>query len=568
MIDEIKEKYQKWLTADLPEDLRSQLVKMSDEEVNDAFYTDLEFGTGGMRGVMGPGSNRLNIFVVRKVTRALAEFLIESSGKSRAQGVVISHDNRLHSREFTLEAANMLASFGIKVYIFDDLRATPELSYAVRKVGATAGIMITASHNPKEYNGYKVYDRQGCQLTPSKIRPYLDIIARMGSEIETKFGDYEPKGEIVTLGKDIDDEYVKDVKSILLNTDLDKSNLKVVFTPQHGTSYEVAHRLFDELGYNVTYVKEQCVHDPLFGATKSPNPEIPAAYDLALEYAKKVDADIVMSTDPDADRCGIVIKTKNGDYRLFTGNETGAMLLDYVLGQRKKKGLLPENSIVFDTVVTSSFGRDVARSYGVEVESVLTGFKYIGDKIRTYEKSGEKVFQFGYEESYGYLLADFVRDKDSLQALTMILEMTNYYLLQGKTLDVVYDELQKRFTYHNDKLYSIYFEGQYGKVKMDSIMTQLRTKPVLEILGNKLTMVEDFEKSARYTPTGEFISYIELPPTNLIKYHFEDGSTIAIRPSGTEPKCKFYYGVVGSSQEEVNSKPDDMHKEMKNILGL
>ena len=275
-----------------------------------------------------------------------------------------------------------------------------------------------------------------------------------------------------------------------------------------------------------------------------------------------------MATDPDADRCGIVVKDKNGNYRLFTGNETGAMLLDYVLSQRKAHGKLHENGIVFDTVVTSSFGRKVAEYYNMKVESVLTGFKFIGEKIRSHEKARDYEFEFGYEESYGYLLADFVRDKDSLQALAMILEMTNYYLLQGKTLDVVYDELQQKFGYHRDKLYSIYFEGQFGKMKMDSIMEGLRDNPIKEICGHKLSYFEDYSKSASYKPDGEFVNYIELPPTDLLKFYFDDGSTIAIRPSGTEPKCKFYYGVVGHSQEEVDRKPDLFHEEIKNIIGL
>ena len=462
----------------------------------------------------------------------------------------------------------MLSSFGIKVYVFEDLRSTPELSYAVRKLGCAAGIMITASHNPKEYNGYKIYDENGCQFTPSKITPYIDIINSSGSEIDTQFGDYEPAGQIITLGKDIDESYVNEVKSILLNRDLDKKKIKVVFTPQHGTSLEVAKMLFDDLGYDVTYVEEQCSHDPFFSGTKSPNPELPEAFDLALEYAKKVDADIIMSTDPDADRCGIVVKQKNGDYRLFTGNETGAMLIDYVLSQRKKLGLLHENGIVFDTVVTSSFGRKVAESYGMNVESVLTGFKFIGDKIHSYEKTKEKVFEFGYEESYGYLLADFVRDKDSLQALLMVLEMTNYYLQKGKTLEVVFDELQQKYGYHNDRVYSIYFEGQSGKKKMDSIMERVRTSPIKEVCGLKLTHYEDYSKSIVYSKDGEEISKIDLPTTDLIKYYYDDGSTISIRTSGTEPKCKFYYGVVGKSQKEVDEKPSLLNNAIKEILGI
>ncbi len=564
----IKEKYEKWLKADLPQDLKEQLLSLNEEEINDCFYCDLEFGTAGIRGVLGPGSNRLNIYVIRKVSKAFAEFLIQSDPKAKEDGVVISHDNRLYSREFTLESAKMLASYGIKVYIFDSLRPTPELSFAVRKMNAVGGIMITASHNPKEYNGFKVYDREGCQLTPSKIKPYIDIINTYGSEIDTTFGNSEVKGEIITLGKDVDIDFIEHVESILLNPQLSKENFKIVFTPQHGTSLEVAKMLFDRLGYDVVYVEEQCSHDPLFGATPSPNPEDPRAYILALEYANRVNADIIMVTDPDADRCGIAFKDSKGEYQLYTGNQTGALLIDYVLSQRKAKGLLHENGVLFDSVVTSSFGQKVARSYGISVESVLTGFKFIGDRIKHYEETKEKVFEFGYEESYGYVLAPFVRDKDSLQALLMIAEMTNYHLKNGKTLDVVYDELQQVHGYHFDKLFSIYFEGQNGKVKMDSIMSSLRENPLKEVAGVKVSYVEDYKTSRVVNVDNELIRKIDLLPSDMLKYFFEDGSTIAIRPSGTEPKCKFYYGAVGTSQKEVNEKPDLMHKDILKILGL
>ncbi len=564
----IKEKYEKWLKADLPQDLKEQLEMMNEEEINDCFYCDLEFGTAGIRGILGPGSNRLNIYVIRKVSKAFAEFLLQSDPKAKEDGVVISHDNRLYSREFTLESAKMLASHGIKVYIFDSLRPTPELSFAVRKMHAAGGIMITASHNPKEYNGFKVYDREGCQLTPSKIKPYIDIIKTYGSEIDTTFGNSEVKGDIVTLGKEVDLDFIEHVESILLNPQLSKNDFKIVFTPQHGTSLELAKMLFERLGYNVIYVEEQCSHDPLFGATPSPNPEDPRAYLLALEYAKKEDADIIMVTDPDADRCGIAFKDAKGEYQLYTGNQTGALLIDYVLSQRKKKGLLHDNGVLFDSVVTSSFGQKVARSYGISVESVLTGFKFIGDRIKHYEETKEKVFEFGYEESYGYVLAPFVRDKDSLQALLMIAEMTNYHLKKGKTLDVVYDELQQVHGYHFDKLFSIYFEGQNGKMKMDSIMSSLRENPLKEVAGVKVDYIEDYKTSVVINSNNQMIRKIDLLPSDMIKYFFEDGSTIAIRPSGTEPKCKFYYGAVGTSQKEVNEKPDLMHQDILKILGL
>ena len=564
----IKEKYEKWLKADLPQDLREQLESLNEEEINDCFYCDLEFGTAGIRGVLGPGSNRLNIYVIRKVSKAFAEFLLKFDSKAKEDGVVISHDNRLYSREFTLESAKMLASYGIKVYIFDSLRPTPELSFAVRKMHAAGGIMITASHNPKEYNGFKVYDREGCQLTPSKIKPYIDIINTYGSEIDTTFGDSEVKGDIITLGKDVDIDFIEHVESILLNPQLSKENFKIVFTPQHGTSLEIAKMLFSRLGYDVVYVKEQCSFDPLFSSTPSPNPEDPRAYGLALEYAKKENADIIMVTDPDADRCGIAFKDSKGEYQLYTGNQTGALLIDYVLSQRKAKGLLHKNGVLFDSVVTSSFGQKVARSYGISVESVLTGFKFIGDRIKHYEETKEKVFEFGYEESYGYVLAPFVRDKDSLQALLMIAEMTNYHLKNGKTLDVVYDELQQAHGYHFDKLFSIYFEGQNGKVKMDSIMSSLRENPLKEVNGVKVSYVEDYKTSRVVNVNNELIRKIDLLPSDMLKYFFEDGSTIAIRPSGTEPKCKFYYGVNDKDKELVKDLPATLHKDLLKILGI
>ncbi len=564
----VEQKYQKWLKADLPEDLREELQKMNESEINDAFYTDLEFGTAGIRGVLGPGSNRLNVFIIRKVTYGYAKFLLSTYVDARTRGVVISHDNRLYSREFTLEAAKMLSSFGIKTYIFDALRATPELSFAVRKTHACGGIMITASHNPKEYNGYKVYDEEGCQLVPEKIKPYIDIIATLPSEVDIKFENYEPKGEIITLGEDVDRDYIDHVKGILLQPELDKKGFKIVFTPQHGASLEVAQKLFDELGYDVTYVKEQCVHDPLFGATKSPNPELKEAYELPNAYAKKVDADIIMMTDPDADRCGIAVKDRNGEYIMMTGNETGAILIDYVFKMRKAKGLLHKNGILLQSVVTSTFGEEVAKSYGIHVESVLTGFKYIGEKIHEYELNHKYEYEFGYEESYGYLLSPFARDKDSLQALTMIAEMANYYRLQGKNLLEVYEELEKKFSYHLDKLYSIYFEGQNGKKKMDEIMAGLRTSPVKELNGVKLTKLEDYKSSKVLDRDGKEVGKIELPTTDMIKLYFEDGTSIAVRPSGTEPKCKFYYGVKGTSKEEVNAKPDAFHEDILKYIGL
>lgn len=564
----VEEKYRKWLNSPIPEDLRKQLEEMDRKDIYDAFYTDLEFDTAGMRGILGPGSNRMNVYMVRKATVGFAKYLLKTDPDVRKKGVVISHDNRLYSREFTLETAKVFASYGIRAYIFDDLRPTPELSFAIRYLGTSGGVMITASHNPKEYNGYKVYDDQGCQLTPDKIQPLLRTIASLGNELDVGYGIETEKGEILTLGKDVDEQFVEKALSIQLNPDLDKEDFRIVFSPQHGTSLERARDIFERLGYSVTYVKEQCTHDPLFSNTSSPNPELREAFDLSLEYAKKIDADLLVTTDPDADRIGIAVKDRNGEYAFLTGNQTGALLIHYILSQRRERNLLKPNSVIIDTVVTSSFGKRIARFYGVDTESVLTGFKFIGEKIHQYEQSGEKTFEFGYEESYGCLISPYVRDKDSLQAMVMILEMTNYYLKKRKTLDVVLDDLMKNLGYYDNRLYSIYFKGSNGKEKMGAILERLRSAPIRQLDGRKLVQYEDYLSSNRYDSTGLIIEKIALPKTNLIKLYFEDGSSLAIRPSGTEPKCKFYFEAVSPGRKENEGKCERMFAELKNLLGI
>lgn len=566
----VEQRYQKWLNnKSLPEDLKKQLESMDQDQVYDAFYTDLEFGTAGLRGILGPGSNRLNVYVIRKATVGFAKYLIRNFKDAKERGVVISHDNRLYSREFTLECAKVFSSYGIKSFIFDDLRPTPELSFAIRKVHAIGGVMITASHNPKEYNGYKVYDEEGCQLVPSKIKPLVEIIANLGDEIGIKYGTDTP-AEIITLSKDVDQDFVNNALSVQINEDLDKSNFKIVFSPQHGASLERAKDIFDALKYDVTYVREQCVHDPLFSATGSPNPEVKAAFDLSMKYAEKVDADLILNTDPDGDRIGIAAKNKNGEYQLFTGNQTGALLLHYILMERRKKGILKSNSVIFDTVVTSSLGRRIAKFYGVQTESLLTGFKFIGDKIHQYEVSKEKHFEFGYEESYGYLVSPYARDKDSLQAIVIISEMVNYFLQQGKTLDVVLEDIMKYVGYFDNQLYSVYFSGANGKVRMNNILNGLRERPITSCLNSKLVKYEDYKVSTGYElASKETKTYeITLPKTNLMKFYFEDGSTISIRPSGTEPKCKFYFESVGKNSKDLEGKTEKMYEELKNFLGI
>ena len=566
----ILEKYNRYLAEPtLSDEFRAELLNMTQDEINDAFYREIEFGTAGFRGILGPGSNRLNIYVIRKATVGFAKYLLIKHGaRAKMNGVVISHDNRLFSREFTIEAARTLSSYGIKTYLFDSLRPTPELSYAVRKSKAVGGIMITASHNPKEYNGYKVYDKNGCQLLPNDIAPLVDIISKLGFELDVKRGRDPHPGQILILDESYDEAYRRGVRQIQINKSLPKDDFKIVFSPQHGTSYENAVALFRHLKYNVILVKEQCAPDPYFSNTKTPNPEDPEAYELPLIYARDNNADLVMITDPDADRIGIAFLNSKNEYQLYTGNQTGALLIEYILSQRKEQGTLSSNGVIFNTIVTSSLGEKIASSYGVETESLLTGFKYIGARIHHYSKTKEKTFEFGYEESYGYLLSPFVRDKDSLQALVIIAEMVNYYRLQGKRLDQVMDEVSQKFGYHVDTLHSIYFKGQDGEEDMKDMMKVLHNSPIESIAGLKVKTVEDYLYLTK--TTGEDIEYIEnLPTTNAIKFILEDGSSIAIRPSGTEPKCKFYYGAVSkSSYADAEEKVELLHKAIVEMLNL
>ena len=566
----ILEKYNRYLTEPtLSDELKEELRQMSDEQINDAFYRELEFGTAGLRGVLGPGSNRLNIYVIRKATVGFAQLLLGKYGwKAKTTGVVISHDNRLCSREFAVEAARTLSSYGITSYLFDSLRPTPELSYAVRKAKAMGGIMITASHNPKEYNGYKVYDKNGCQLLPNDIVPLVNIIQNLGFELNVRRGKDPNPGQILILDESYDENYRRGVRQIQINKGLDKSNFKIVFSPQHGTAYENGMKLLNHLKYNVIPVKEQCSPDPYFTNTKTPNPEEKEAYDLSIIYAKEHNADLILITDPDGDRIGIAFLNSKGEYQLYTGNQTGALLIEYILSQRQKLGTLPENGVIFNTIVTSTLGKKIADEYNVKTESLLTGFKYIGSRIHYYSKTKEKTFIFGYEESYGYLLSPFVRDKDSLQAMVIIAEMVNYYRLQGLRLDQVMDNISKKHGYHSDVLYSIFFKGQTGAETMRTIMSNLHQHPLKEVAGLKVIAVEDYLYLTR--TSGEDEEYIEnLPSTNAVKYFLEDGSTIAIRPSGTEPKCKFYYGAISkNSFEEANKMPEKLHASLMELLNI
>ncbi len=559
--------YQRWLNSlKVDEATKEELRKMNQSQIDDAFFKDVEFGTAGMRGVLGPGTNRLNDFTVRKATVGFAQYLLEKYPSAKKMGVVISHDNRHKSREFTLLTAKVLNDFGIKAYIFDSLRPTPELSFAVRYLKACGGVMITASHNPKEYNGYKVYDETGCQLVPDKISRLVELIGKLPNELDVEYKVAKERGETIILDNKVDDEYVRLCEDIAINRDLDKSNFKIVFTPNHGTSYVPSMRIFKDLGYDIVPVLSQCNPDPDFSGTLSPNPEDPRSYIEGLKLAKEVGAKLLVMTDPDGDRVGLGYLASDGTYQTFTGNQSAAMLLDYILSQRKKKGLLSDNGVMYNTIVTSSLGKEIASYYGVKTEQFLTGFKFIGNRIDYYEKLGHgPKFEFGYEESYGCLIAPFARDKDGCQAILLYCEMALYYDKLGKPLDVVWDELQQRFGYHLDIAYSIEFKGSSGQQAMDNLMNGLHHQPLSELDGVKVIRVEDYLKQKAYENGKE--ERIELPKSNVVKLYFENGNTIAVRPSGTEPKVKFYIGMKSDHKLDKTAS-DALYTKLKQALNI
>ena len=564
----VEQEYRRWLNSPkVSLEDKKILKEMNEQEKDDAFFKDVEFGTAGMRGILGPGTNRLNEFTIKKANIGFAQYLLEKYPNVKNDGVVISHDNRFRSREFTLLSAKVLSEHGIKVYIFDSLRPTPELSYAVRYMKASGGIMVTASHNPKEHNGYKVYDETGCQLVPDKIARLVEIIASLPNELDADYKPVANPAPIITLEKKVDDDYVKEVEAITINSDLNKKGFKIVFTPNHGTSYVNAMRVFKDLGYEVYPVLSQCDPDPAFSGTLSPNPEDPRSYIEAIKLAKEIKADLVVMTDPDGDRCGLAYLSKEGEYELLTGNQSAAMLLDYILSERKKKGLLSKDGVMYNTVVTSSLGKEVATAYGVKTEQFLTGFKFIGNRIDYYEKLGHGPhFEFGYEESYGCLIAPFARDKDGIQAILMYSEMTLFHLRNGKRLDEVWDELNRRFKYHEDIVYSMAFSGSEGNKKMKDITSSLRNNPFITLNGHKVVRVEDYLQQKAYENGKE--EKINLPKSDVIKLYFDDTSSIAVRPSGTEPKIKFYVGAVDPDKKEAKEKPGKYYQALKDLLKL
>ncbi len=564
------ENYNRWLKSDkVSKEDKEVLQKMDDKTKDAAFFKDIEFGTGGLRGILGPGTNRMNYFTVKRVTVALGIYLKEFHQHAREKGVAISHDNRYFSREFALECSEILNLMGIKTYLFDSLRPTPELSYAVRYKKCDAGIMITASHNPKEYNGYKVYDETGCQMVPSKIEPLIRIINKLPNELEVEVPQEEKRGEQVILEKEVDDTYVSLCEGIQVNPDLDKKGFKIVYTPNHGTSYVNAMRVFKDCGYEVYPVESQCAPDPDFSGTLSPNPEDARAFIEPIKLAKSINADLICMTDPDGDRVGLACKNKDGEYTLITGNESAAILMDYLFSEKKKKGTLSKDGIMFNTVVTSELGKEIAATYGIKTEQVLTGFKYIGDRVNYYEIHNGPTYEFGYEESYGCLPKAFVRDKDGIQAILLYCEMALFYHKQGLNLVDVYNNLGKRYGYHKNKLYNIYLEGSEGAQKMQEIMNKAVHDPLKQIGGKDVIKFEDYFDRKRYFTATKLVEDIQgIPAGDLVKYYLSDKTVVCVRPSGTEPKIKFYIEVVVDDPESADARCDQIYKEVLKDLDV
>ena len=561
-----KEIYETWLHhPNLDPSYKDVLANMSEQEINDAFYTTIAFGTAGMRGLLGPGTNRINLHTIRKANVGFAQYICAQGEDAKQRGIAIAYDNRHMSKEFALDSARLLATYGIRSYVFESLRPTPELSFAVRHFNCFGGIMMTASHNPKEYNGYKLYDEQGCQLVPALAKQVIDRVNAIEDELAIKVELTSEQEKLITMiGKEVDEAYYEKVLSIQLQPELDKKNLHIVFSPEHGTANIPVKELYTRAGYQFTAVEEQCSPDPDFSNTPTPNPEEKGAYEMAIQYAKRNQADIILVCDPDADRMGVGV-LHNGDYQLLTGNQSGSILIEYIFSQLIKQGKMPEHPVMFNTVVTSDLGEKIAKKYGVETEKTLTGFKFIGEKVAQYEKTNEKQYVFGYEESYGSLIAPFVRDKDAPQACLMLAEAACYYKSQGKTLVDVLHELYAELGYYEESQTSLQLEGQAGAERIQEILTTLRNDVPSSIHGIDVVRFEDY-KTCRIVENDKVSELTGFDKSDVLKFYLADGSWIAVRPSGTEPKCKFYYCICGDSLQDAREKTVAYQQAIKSMI--
>ncbi len=565
-----KETYQEWLKNPyFDADTKAELERIAadENEIKERFYTDLEFGTAGLRGIIGAGTNRMNLYTVRKATQGLANYILKNG--SAEKGVAIAFDSRRMSPEFAQEAACCLAANGIKAYVFDSLRPTPELSYAVRKLGCIAGINITASHNPPEYNGYKVYWEDGAQITPPHDKGIMDEVKAVEDYTTMKTMSAEEAkaaGLYEVIGAEVDDAYIAELKKQVIHQDAIDAvgkDLKIVYSPLHGTGNIPARRILKELGFeNVYVVKEQELPDGEFPTVSYPNPEAAEAFDLGLKLAKEVDADIVLATDPDADRLGVRVKDKNGEYHDLTGNMSGCLLADYEIGQRKALKGLPEDGYLIKTIVTTNMADAIAEHYQAGLIEVLTGFKYIGQQILGFETTGKGEYLFGFEESYGCLIGTHARDKDAIVATMALCEAAAYYKTKDMTLWDAMIEMYEKYGYYKDDIQSITLKGIEGLAKIQEILETLRKNPPAEIAGYKVLKARDYKADTiKDMQTGE-VSSTGLPSSNVLYYDLSDDAWLCVRPSGTEPKVKFYYGVKGTSLTDADEKSASMGKEV------
>ncbi|SFL63256.1 phospho-sugar mutase [Salibacterium qingdaonense] len=571
-----KENWKRWSEASgLDKDLKEQLelLEGNEEKLEDHFYKYLEFGTGGMRGEIGPGTNRMNRYTIRRAAEGLARYIEEHGTEAQEAGVVIAFDSRHRSPEFALEAALTLGAHNIQVYIFQELRPTPELSYAVRHLEAFAGIVVTASHNPPEYNGFKVYGEDGGQMPPGPAEALMAKVESVENEFTVETADenkMKASRLLKVIGEDMDHAYNDDLQTIMLHPDMvqkEGGQLSIVFTPLHGTANIPVTRLLETSGFtNVHVVQEQALPDPEFSTVKSPNPEEEEAFDAARAAGEKEGADILIATDPDADRIGIAARSEDGKYELLSGNQTGALMLEYLLSERQRLGLLPDNGIVMKTIVTSELGRAVAEDYGQTVLDTLTGFKFIGEKIKQFEKDGTYSFQFGYEESYGYLISSVVRDKDAVQAALTVSEMALWHKNEGRTLHDALRNLYETYGYYKEDLDSMTLKGVEGIERIEALLKKFREMPPTSLGSKKITVIEDYETQERTMVQNGHKENIELPVSNVLKYVLEDGSWCCIRPSGTEPKVKFYFGVCKETEHEAIEALHHLKNDMSKMV--
>ncbi|HGQ5293348.1 TPA: phospho-sugar mutase [Streptococcus pneumoniae] len=564
-----QENYQKWVDfVELPDYLRQDLENMDEKTKEDAFYTNLEFGTAGMRGLVGAGTNRINIYVVRQATEGLARLIESKGGNEKERGVAIAYDSRHFSPEFAFESAAVLAKHGIKSYVFESLRPTPELSFAVRHLNCFAGIMVTASHNPAPFNGYKVYGEDGGQMPPHDADALTTYIRAIENPFAVEVADVETEkasGLIEVIGEAVDVEYLKEVKDVNINPALIEEfgkDMKIVYTPLHGTGEMLARRALAQAGFDsVQVVEAQATADPDFSTVTSPNPESQAAFALAEELGRQVGANVLVATDPDADRVGVEVLQKDGSYLNLSGNQIGAIMAKYILEAHKNAGTLPENAALCKSIVSTDLVTKIAESYGATMFNVLTGFKFIAEKIQEFEEKHNHTYMMGFEESFGYLIKPFVRDKDAIQAILVVAELAAYYRSRGLTLADGIEEIYKEYGYYAEKTISVTLSGVDGAEQIKAIMAKFRNNAPKEWNATAITVVEDFKAQTATVADGT-VTNLTTPPSDVLKYTLADGSWIAVRPSGTEPKIKFYIAVVGETNEESQAKIANIEAEI------